>query len=254
MNCKRSTYHQGLKVALLICTTLASPITQAEIFGSLIGRTASFAAHPQITVEAALSNGEFESADYQRMGVRLNYQYTSEIVLFGDVGKSKLESESETAIGFGAFYSLGKSILGSEDSALKVSAHQAKFSSYSSGGGLRQVCRPSTNIHNDIIDTTAPLDCSAVPSGSGGSSGGGDVRNIAFELLISGGLTKLMPDDNASWYANAGLQMLSGDLADDRIFGIGAGIVLPLGASEVYAGFEVADETFIGLGYRYFVE
>jgi len=254
-----------MKLMLLSCSMMGISNSHAEYFGSPTGRTASFASQPQMTVEATASTGNFESADYQQMGLRLNYRYSPSLLVFGDIGQSKLNSETETSLGFGAYYPLSQTILGSEHTAIKVSYHQVNFETLTSlsGGGvsITQNCRPDDPItFGGILDNDlAPggIICLPVVTNRPGSSSssGGDIRNIAIEMLISGEMPDSMLGENgANWYANGGIQMLNGDLTDDTILGVGTGIVLPLTNSEAYVGIDYADEMQAGIGFRYFVK
>jgi len=258
-------------IALFVCCAVSASLSHAEYFGSPTGRTAQFASQPQMTIEATLSTGDFNTADYQQLGLRLNYQYTPNILVFGDLGQSKLNSESDTSIGFGAYYSLNQSILGSDHSAMKVSYHQVNFakvagvsSSTAGNTSIEYNCRPDNpitlgGILDDDLSPQVNL-CLPEVNNTGGTrrtsaGSGGDIRNIAIELLISGDMSdSFLAVTDANWYANGGIQMLDGDLADDTVLGIGAGIVIPLNESEVYAGVDYADETQLGIGFRYFIK
>jgi len=143
---------RALKFAVVICTMifcmLSGSIAHAEYFGAPTGRTATFSTQPQLSIEGALSNGEFLESDYTQVGVRLNYQFNPKLLMFGDLGQSELGTESEISFGIGAYYSLGQSILGSDDSAVKVSVHQVNFDKIpgSSGGVSPSVsCGPVPN-------------------------------------------------------------------------------------------------------------
>jgi len=181
-------------------------------------------------------------------------------MVFGDLGQSEVGSESETSFGLGAYYSLEQSILGFEDSAVKVSLHQVNFDEIPGvlDVSVDSVCKPDNPITlAGIIEddlSPKPLLCLPEVNTTRGSSSGGNIRNIAIELLISGGMSDTLFGDAANWYANGGIQMLGGDYEDDTVLGFGAGIVLPVNESEVYAGFDFADNTYIGIGYRYFVK
>lgn len=185
-------------------------------------------------------------------------------MVFGDLGQSELSSESETSFGLGAYYSLGQSILGSDDSAVKVSLHQANFDTITgvTGGGVsvENVCRPDDpltlgGILDDYLVPNLLLCLPEATSSSGTSySRGGAIRNIAIELLISGAISDSLLGDRANWYANGGIQLLNGAVEDDTVLGIGIGVVLPMTKSEVFAGLDYADDAYVGLGYRYFVQ
>lgn len=236
----------------MVFATLTAVNSYAEIFGSMTGRSATFSAQPQLSIEAAITDGELFETDFQQLGVRLNYQYTPKILMFGDIGKSELSSESETSFGFGAFYSLGKSILGI-DSAVKASFHQVSFDSVTvRSGGLKQVCEQKTSTVDGLPDPT--LWCRAVPRGDSSSSSNSDFRNFALEYLSSGAMPNALLGDSTQWYMNGGLQLVSGAGEDDKVVSLGAGMVFPLGQSEVFTGVEYADEIFIGAGFRYLIK
>lgn len=247
-------------LVIMICSVMSISVARAEYFGSPTGRTANFLALPQLSIEATFSTGDFASVDYQQMGVRLNYQYMPKILVFGDLGQSELGSENETSFGLGAYYSLEQSILGSDDSAVKISVHQVDFGRIPGGvsTSINQVCRPDNPITllGILDDDLSPqvLLCQPEVNTTRGASSGGAIRNIAIELLISGAMSSSILGDTANWYANGGIQMLGGDIESDTVLGVGAGVVLPMKTSEVYAGFDYADETSLGIGYRYFVK
>lgn len=246
-----------LKTTLMCIAFTASftaSVGHAEVFGSLSGRTANFSSNPQLAVEATFATGEFESADYRQLGLRVNYKYTSQILLFGDLGKAKLNSVSENSFGIGAFYSLANPILGNS-AALKASIHQVKFGGVAGtgGGGLQQQC--TTDFSTITGLPTGFQNCVAVPV-SGGSSGssGEQIRNIAAELLISGATSNSLLVEGSSWYANGGIQILTGGSDDETYLAFGAGVVLPFTNSEAFAGFDFVDDIHFGAGYRYFVK
>lgn len=258
MNYGRSNCNIALKLVFVACSALSVSVSHAEYFGSPSGRTAKLSVQPQLTLEATYSTGDFATADYQQMGVRLNYQYSPKILMFGDLGQSEVGSESEISFGLGAYYSFDQSILGSDDSAVKVSLHQVNFERIPGAISSSDiVCSPyMLPIYGPtglLISSPTYLDCSLESNGSAGPDSGGDIRNIAIELLISGAMSDSLFGEKANWYANGGIQMLDGFREDDTVLGIGAGVVLPLSDAEVYAGFDYADETSVGVGYRYFV-
>lgn len=244
-------YVTALKFVLLIAGALNVSVLHAEYFGSLTGRTANFSAHPKMSVEGTFSTGEFVVADYQQMGIRLNYQYAPGILLFGDLGQSELGAQSENSFGVGGYYSLGESILGSKHSAVKVSLHKVSFGKSVSSARSVKCSGPAVvlDINLDFQPGTASCTPGRIRYGNGG-----DIQNIAIEYLISGELSSVMPDSNASWYANGGVQMFSGDYVDDTVIGFGAGVVVPFNSSEVYAGLDYADEMSFGIGFRYFLQ
>lgn len=248
-------YHRVvLKAVMLICSAMSTSIVHAEYFGSPTGRTAKFSSQTPLAVEVGVSKGEFENADYKQMGVRLNYQHTPNIVVFGDLGQSELDAKSETSFGLGAYYSLEQSILGSDDSAVKLSVHKVDFETVTvrTGGGssVNNGCRW------EITALGPNLNCIPQVSSSPGRSytRGGSISNIAIELLISSAMPDSILGDAANWYANGGIQLLNGAVEDDAVLGFGAGFVVPVAESEVYAGFEYAGATYVGVGIRYFIQ
>jgi len=250
--------------SVLTVSVLTVSVAHAEYFGLPSGRTAKFTTQPSLAIEAAYSNGEFASVDYQQTGVRLTYQYSPKILMFGDLGQSELSSESENSFGLGAYYSLNQSILGSDNSAVKVSLHQVNFDriSSTSGGGVKPVQKCSWQYPVTLggwLDTgglSPDYECELDVETTSGSTttSGGAIRNIAFELLISGAMSGYILGDGANWYANGGVQLFNGAVEDDTVLGFGIGIVLPISESEFYAGFDYADDTYMGIGYRYFVK
>ncbi len=251
MHYKNSNCPIGLKIAVMAFATLTTVNSHAEIFGSMTGRTAEYSAQPQLSLEATITNGEVFGSDFQQLGMRVNYKHTSRILVFGDIGKSELASESEVSFGLGAFYSLEQSLLGI-NTAVKVSFHQANFGSGSIGsGGLVQQCRPHTSTVDGLPELTTI--CHAVPRDSGGGSSSSNFTNIALELHTSGAIPGSALGANTQWYVNGGIQSVRGGGQNDIIPGVGAGIVLPLDKHEVFAGVEYADEIFLGAGFRYLV-
>lgn len=235
-----------LKIFVLTFSMFGSSALHAEYFGSLSGRTAKFTAQPKMTVEAAFASGGFVDSDYQQAGFRFNYQYSPKVVLFGDIGQSELNDSGDASFGFGGYYALSRPLLWSDNSAIKMSLHQVNFAK-----------RPGqTNCGADItyIDPWTGILIYIPGACTTGPDRGGKIRNIAVDLLISGTIRNPIISDRVDWYANGGIQMFDGDFTDDTVLGIGSGVVFPLQSTEFYAGWEYADELFIGIGFRYFVK
>jgi len=263
------SHNIALKASLLICGLLSVSSANAEYFGSLNGRTAKLSTQSPITVEATLSKGDYANVDYQQQGIRFNFQYSPKIVLFGDIGEAKLSSKNDNSFGIGAYYSFGRSLIKSFDSALKVSFHKVSFGG--SAGSVRSSKQSSTKSSRCRITPAygvlgaieyggyfeCPIGRPSTTSSSGSAGrrgGGGNIQNIAIELLVSGELPNTLLGDRANWYANGGIQLLDGGPKDDTVFGIGAGVVVPWDKVDVYAGIEFTDDPVFGVGVRYSVE
>jgi len=250
MNRFSPLYRTARQLMAFAACMVATATAHAEYFGSPIGRTAQFGSQPKMTVEATFSSGEFATADYQQIGLRLNYQYSRDVLLFGDLGSTELNSESDTSLGFGAYYGIKLPVFDGADTAVKASYHQVDLGGAAGKRGKLN-CTPQTPyIGPDGYVYYLGGGCSQ-GAGSKGTAGG--IRNIAIELLVSGELSNDALS-GASWYANGGVQLFNGEAVDDTVLGIGGGIVIPLGSTEAYAGVEYADEVSFGIGLRYFVQ
>ena len=237
---------------MLLCATLIAAIAsmpaQAEYFGLPNGRTGFNTNTPPLSVELGIVTGKFADLDYDNPALRLNYRLTDTVQLFGDLSKSSVGSLDETAFGVGAFYNMGKLFNFSESASLKGSVHIAKLSKYVSGGY-------STNCSGPIFNGST-IDggyCYAV--GNPGSSKSDTIQAFSMEFLLAGKpIDKLrFRDQPASWYLNAGVNSFRGSSLGSE-FGLGGGLVLPLGQGEAYTGVDMIDEVLLGLGYRYTIK
>ena len=255
---KTSTTRQ-LSALLFTVGVLIPCASYAEYFGVPIGRTVEFSNQPELSVEGAYLTGKIKKASYQHTGARLNYKLSPNVLLFGDLGQSKVESAGDTTFGMGMYYGLDRSVTGNLNAAVKVSFHQANLVRR---GNIRSKAHDVDGaigcmqyFNSDLFWVTIPGSCSTTTGGSGGagaSSGASEIRNLALEVMFSGDLPDSSLKQSVQWYANGGVQLLSGD-SDNSVFGVGMGMVVPLDSSEAYAGIDYADGFVLGFGLRYFV-
>lgn len=217
-----------IQVALATAFCLSSLSVNADILGTLSGRSANPSNSPQLSVEGFFTT----SGDYQNIGARVNYTVSDALSVYGDFGLSEFgggfgPSPDGNSFGAGLFYylpNLGSAspALGNYDFAVQGSFH------------------------------TAALDGNGVDF---------DYTALAAALLVSP-KTALNPDSGLNWYANAGFTRLTVDV-DFSEFGfgggsesdfelqLGGGVYLPMGPGTLYAGADLIDEFIFGVGYRY---
>lgn len=216
-----------IRVALAAALCLSSLSVQADIFGTLSGRSADPANNPQFSVEGSFTT----SGDYQNIGARVNYGVNDALSVYGDFGITEFggfgSAPDGNSFGAGLFYHLPNlsSASADYDFAVQGSFHVA---------GLE----------------TAGIDF--------------DYTALAANLLVSP-KTALNPESGLNWYANAGFTRLAVDIGfpanefgfdfggSDSSFELqlGGGIYMPMGPGTLYAGADLIDEFIFGAGYRY---
>ncbi len=215
MRAMKSTVRYWI-MSLVAIVAMTSSLAQAEYLGLLSGRSANPGALTDLSVELGLVTGDLGPADYQNIAARVNYRIAPEIVIFGDVGTSEFGDSDGTPFGLGVLYHLSKQrISPAIDIAAKASYHRGEYEI----GSLE-----------------------------------GDLSGLSLEVLISG--QEPLSAAGLGWYANTGIHRLRSTLIfddTDTELGVGAGLILPAGPGEAYAGFDFIDEMSLGIGFRYFV-
>ncbi len=203
-----------MRFVLLIGCLVSSAQVSAEYLGLLNGRSADPASYSPMSVEAGVVSGSLGGVDYQHFGIRLNSRVSSKVVVFGDVGNSQFGSSEGTPFGLGMFIHL-------PDQRINEKLDMAFKASYHAA---------SYTVAGRSLNIT-------------GSS---------FELLVSG-----LAEEGVGGYASVGFHRLNvefGGADASTEFGFGAGISVPLGPGEAYAGFDFIDEVTLGVGFRYFLQ
>ncbi len=100
--------------------------TQAGVLSAMNGRSADFTRLPDLSLEAGFNSGEFESVDYQNIGLRVNYRLSPGIILLGDLNLSEVGNDDAVSFGFGAYYALA-GVFENIDAALKGAFHTGDF-------------------------------------------------------------------------------------------------------------------------------
>ncbi len=208
------------KILLFCALTLTGTSVFAETFGLLAGRTADPA---QLSILSA-EGGFVAIGRVNVFGVRVNYQLNDQLTIYGDLGLSKFDGLGGTpdgaSFGVGAFYALPGVIEGF-DLAVRGSFHSAKLGSGS-------------------FDAT--------------------YSEFSGEAIISG--LEPISDSGLNWYGSIGLNIFKfsfpnttfgGGSSSDTDISFGAGVVLPTGTGQFYAGLEFLDDIAIGGGFRYFI-
>lgn len=200
----------------LLALAVAAP-AQAEFLGLMNGRSVARDALPDVSVEGGIVLGEIDDeVDYQYIGARINYRASPDLIVYGDVGQTELESGGDDAdgisFGVGAFYVVDGVFSGS-DFAIKGSYHTGE-------------------VENDFDDEF-------------------DVDILVVEAVLSG-REGLGASGNIGWYANLGLHRIDFDDDDENELGFGGGIVVPTQSGEFYLGIDIIDEMIFGGGFRYF--
>lgn len=107
---------------------LLSATASAEFLGGPNGRTADLSRLPDLSLEGMFSTGDFGDADYQNIGLRVNYRLSPGLMLLGDLGQAEVGDADGTGFGLGVFYSL-EGLFENMDSVVKGSFHTADFGS-----------------------------------------------------------------------------------------------------------------------------
>jgi len=258
MNLKTGYRHFSVSCLLLLVGIFAVAPLQAEYLSVQSGRTARLSEQPKISVEAGVVQGDFGSANYSQLGVRMNYLLSPDIVVFGDIGQSEVNNVEETSLGGGVYYSISDRVSWSDEIAIKLSYHQAKFARRTSRG------RGTTTLDCGGVTTTidpftgglvlVPSTCRPISSPGRNISSGGELNNLVAELLFSGAVEDAFADFNTHWYLSAGVHSIGGAVNREHELAIGGGFVFPTADFELYAGIEHVDQSTIGFGLRYIVD
>lgn len=185
-------------------------VAHADFLGLLPGRSADPGSLPPLSVDF----GIVTEGDLQNIGVRGNYRLNDRLTLFANVGLAEFGAADGTSFGGGGYYYLpDQRLVPSLDMALK---------GYVQIGSL------------DFVDTFS----------------------LQAELHVSG--VEPLSANGLSWYAHGGLGFFEaevdtafGSASDDSIeLILGGGVTLPAGPGSVFAGVELVDEFFFGVGYR----
>lgn len=187
---------------VLAGSMLFAATTQAGVLSAINGRTADFTRLPDLSLEAGFNSGEFEGADYQNIGLRVNYRLGPGIMLFGDLNLTDIESDDTATFGFGAFYALA-GLFENIDAALKASFNAGDFD----GGDV------------DVLELDF-LFSGLTPISSNGLSWYANIglhrvdvnSNSETELLLGGGV--VLPLSSGEAYFGI-------DLIDDLSIGLG---------------------------------
>lgn len=220
-----------LAAALLI----ALPV-QADFLGAIDGRVADLSASEQMSVEANANSMDMGGIDATWMGVRANYKYSENIVVFADamkldlkavpiIGDLSLDHEG-TGFGGGVLYQV-PDLLDGYHTSIKAAYH--------------------TITTEDTVDLA--INGQAVQSDA-------KFTSMAAKILVSP-LEKM--SNGGSWFASAGFAKISTDLTllvdgkkDNSGVTVGAGFVMPLSVGEVFGGAEYIDgNSQLGGGFRY---
>lgn len=205
---------RALKFFLLYAFLSLPTAAFAEYLGLLNGRSADPGSYGPMSVEAGIISGSLGTVDYQHFGVRLNSRVSDKVVVFGDLGNSQFGTSDGTPFGLGVFVHL-------PNQKINERLDMALKASYHAGG---------YTVSGRSLNITA----------------------TSFELLVSG-----LAEEGVGGYASLGVHRLNiefGGVDGSTEFGFGAGLSVPLGPGEAYAGFDFIDEVTLGVGFRYFLK
>jgi len=216
---------------------LSLPV-QADVFGTVDGRSADLSSHSQMSVE--LNTNSF-AKEFKWNGARVNYKVSDSMVVFGDFAavkatdieledKSTIESDGN-AYGGGLIMNF-PSMVDGYNTSLKASYHTGKLEG-------------KEDVRNTVTGQQGKLNLNS--------------KIMNANLLISP--EQPMSDTGMTWYATLGfgkmeskmegvgrtqtLIDLSGAIA-------GVGIVYPVSMGELFVGYENFDgKTAAGGGFRY---
>lgn len=201
--------------AFMFVTFGFSMTAQADTLGPLDGRSPDPGQMSQMSAEV----GYVSEGDFSTIAGRFNYQYAPLITLYGDIGLVDIGDDADgSAFGFGARYYLeNQRIVPQLDFAVRASYHIASI---------------------DI-------------------ESGGDVDRSETTFAAHFGGKEAFYSNGIKWYGVLSYNRSTsdtalGDVTDSEI-GFGAGVYMPLGPGEVYAGVENIDDMFFGIGYRHFL-
>lgn len=198
----------------LLCVLNFPGVASAEYLGLVLGRSANPANQSDVSVEAGLVSGQLGMIDYRYLGVRLNSRVAPNIVLFGDMGSSEFGTSKGNPYGLGFTYHFAKQKINPRLDLALKAAYHA--------------------VNYRVQETRL------------------SITGLSAELVISG-----VAAEGISGYINVGYHQLDvkfGGLESRKELGFGAGIALPFGPGEAFAGFDFIDEVTLGIGFRYFLQ
>lgn len=216
-----------MKKIVFVFTVVFGLIAQsamADGFGLTNGRSANLDNMADMSVDAGLSFG-----DFTLYGTRFNFKASPDMLVFADIGLSKLDfggfSDDPDGLvyGFGVFYQL-------RDVTLLENTHLAVKGAYHLG------TLEASGFSQFGARVTADL----------------DVSEITLDVLISG---DQLGQTDFGWYGNVGLHILDadgpgGDTSETEPL-FGGGIVGPLPFGEFFAGIDFIDGALFVGGVRY---
>ena len=198
----------------LLCLLNVPSVAYAEYLGLVYGRSANPDKQSDVSVEAGVVSGQLGMIDYRYLGVRLNSRVAPNVVLFGDVGSSEFGTSDGNPYGLGFTYYFDKQ---------KINPR------------LDMALKASYHAANySVLDARLSL------------------TGLSVELVVSG-----VAAEGISGYITVGHHQLDvklGGLESRKELGFGAGMSLPLGPGEAFAGFDFIDEVTLGMGFRYFLQ
>jgi len=247
----------AIRIAIYLVTVFVALLgnnAHAELFGLPNGRLVNQPVDTPLSVEIGYSTGDFLGADYDNPAIRINYAYNSNVQVFASLGQTSIGNSDDTAIGFGAFYKLGKVFEFSQGVALKGSLHRAELDR-AVGGGIGADCGLPTTTIDPFTGGIILVPGICTPTLNPGVSVEDSITAISLELLVEGSPVRgvSIGTADATWYANISIQTFSGGSIDSEI-GIGGGLVFPLAFGEAYIALDIIDELIPGVGLRYFVK
>lgn len=178
------------------------------------GRSADPANQSDLSVEAGVVSGQLGSVDYRYLGVRLNSRVAPHVVVFGDIGSSEFGTSVGSPYGLGVLFHLA-------NQKFNPNLDAAFKASYHSA-------------NYSVADARL------------------SISGLSLEVVVSG-----MAVEGISGYINVGYHQIDvkfGGPDSRKELGFGAGMSLPLGPGEAYAGFDFIDEVTLGIGFRYFIQ
>jgi len=115
-----------VKLLFLVALLCLSSQASAGLLGTVNGRTADFTRMPDLSAEGFFNFGDFDDADYQNLGARVNYRLSPGVILHGDLGLTEIGDFDTLTFGIGAFYAL-TGLFENIDAAIKGSFHTGDF-------------------------------------------------------------------------------------------------------------------------------
>lgn len=224
---------------LLVAALFIALPAQADFLGAVDGRAADLDASAEMSVEVNYSSMDISGVKSTWSGVRGNYKYNENIIVFADAIQLKLKSvpivsnleldHEGTGFGGGVIYQV-PDLLDGYNTSFKGTYHTIKTAD-----------TVDLNINGNARESQI------------------EMTSMAAKLLVSP-LEKM--SNGGTWYASAGYSsgttnvLLLVDGKDDSSgFTAGAGFVMPLSFGEVYGGAEyIEGNSQFGAGFRYSFE